>query len=68
MGVNLKCENWHSDPPGGLNKLGWGNSVFKIEGGGGPSYLKQTTDSEFPRTFDVIPKTVANINRPKIQG
>ncbi len=18
MGVNMKCENWHSDPPGGL--------------------------------------------------
>ena len=39
-----------------FNKLGWGNSVFKIEGeGGGPSYLKRTTDSEFPRTFDFIP-------------
>ncbi len=35
-----------------FNKLGWGNSVFKIEGeGGGPSYLKPTTDSEFSRTF-----------------
>ena len=32
-----------------FNKLGWGNSVFKIEGeGGGPNYLKRTTDSEFP--------------------
>ncbi len=38
-----------------FNKLGWGNSGFKIEGRGGPSYLKQTTDSEFPQTFDVIP-------------
>ena len=39
-----------------FNQLGWGNSVFKIEGeGGGLSYLKRTTDSEFPRTFDVIP-------------
>ena len=25
-------------------------------GEGGPRYLKQTTDSEFPRTFDVSPK------------
>ncbi len=31
--------------------------MFKIEGeGGGPSNLERTTDSEFPRTFDVIPK------------
>ncbi len=30
--------------------------MFKIEGeGGGPSYLKRTTDCEFPRTFDSIP-------------
>ena len=30
--------------------------MFKIEGeGGGPSYLKRTTDSEFPQTFDFIP-------------
>ncbi len=29
-----------------FHKLGWENSVFKIEGGGGPSYLKQTTDHE----------------------
>ena len=42
-----------------FKKLGWGNSVFKIEGeGGGPSYLKQTTDSEFPQTFDVIPNSI----------
>ncbi len=20
MGVNMKCENWHSDPPGGLKR------------------------------------------------
>ncbi len=32
--------------------------MFKIEGeGGDPIYLKQTTDSKFPRTFDVIPET-----------
>ena len=35
--------------------------MFKIEGGGGPSYLKRTTDSEFPRTFDVIPYGGPNI-------
>ncbi len=30
--------------------------MFKIEGEGrGLSYLKQTTDIKFPRTFDVIP-------------
>ena len=21
MGINMKCENWHSDPPGGLKHL-----------------------------------------------
>ncbi len=32
---------------------------FKIEGeGGGPSYLKRTTDSKFPQTFDFSPNAV----------
>ncbi len=29
-----------------FNRFGWGNSVFKIEGGGGPSYLKCTLSEQ----------------------
>ncbi len=40
--------------------------MFKIEGeGGGLSYLKRTTDSEFPRTFDVIPNLLDDKKLPE---
>ncbi len=29
MGVNMKCENWHSDPPGGLKEVSWAIIFFK---------------------------------------